>query len=77
MCQKEYYTVVVNTADMDVGIKFLTVTAEKDNYTLASVVLTITVSFKETYLEGFIDNKSTTDFSFYNVSIGAVLNFTV
>ncbi len=75
--QKEYYTVVINTADMDVGIKFLTVTAELDNYTLASVVLTITVSFKETYLEVFIENKPTTDFSFYNVSIGAVLNFTV
>ena len=75
--QKEYYTVVVNSADMDVGIKFLTVTAEKDNYTQSSVVLTITVSYKDTYLEVFIDNKSTKVFSYYNVSIGALLNFTV
>jgi hypothetical protein len=75
--QQQYYTVAINTADMDIGINFLTITAEQENYTLATEVLTITVSYKDTYLEVLINNTPITEFDYYNVSIEEILNFTV
>ncbi|KKL89068.1 hypothetical protein LCGC14_1918400, partial [marine sediment metagenome] len=71
------YSLDLNTGDLQLGINFLTISAKKDNYTLSTVIMTISVLERTTYFEIFINNSKYSTSQFYNSSIGEFLNVTV
>ncbi|MEJ2248208.1 MAG: hypothetical protein P8Y70_01050 [Candidatus Lokiarchaeota archaeon] len=73
---KNYY-ILIETSKLGLGNTYLTVEAEKQNYTTQSIRFKINVYEKETYLDVFLNGTSTSSFSFYNTSIGDSINITV
>ncbi len=70
------YSVEINTTDLELGLNFLTISAQKDNYSLATKPITIAVNIKDTYLDVAFNGTFTTEFGYYNISIGELLNIT-
>ncbi len=71
------YTVNINTALMALGINFLTISANKENYTLSSRIISISVTERDTKVEVYLNGTLSSNFEFYNISIGEKLNITV
>jgi hypothetical protein len=71
------YYVDINTRDLKLGVNFLTISAQKENYTLSSNIITISVVERTTYLEIYLNSSIYDPAEFYNISIGEHLNITV
>ena len=71
------YSLNFNSQNLELGVNFLTISAQKENYTLASRIITITVLERTTYFEIYINNSRYSTSQFYNSSIGEFLNVTV
>ena len=73
---QKQYSVEINTNDLPLGLNFLTVSAQKENYSQATAAITIGVNLKDTYLDVSFNGTSTTQFDYYNISIGETINIT-
>jgi hypothetical protein len=71
------YSLNFNSKNLELGVNFLTISAQKENYTLSFRIITITVLERTTYFEIFINNSKYSTSQFYNSSIGEFLNVTV
>ena len=71
------YWLDINTRKLSLGINFLTISAQKDNYSLSTRIITISVLERQTYLEIYINNSKYLTSQFYNTSVGEFLNITV
>jgi hypothetical protein len=73
------YNLTVNSAELSIGINYLTITASKENYTSETLVIRIEVKVRETALEIFINgNDETLDKSYstyWNESIRFLLYY--
>ena len=67
------YTLSVDTFDLSIGNNFLTILAQKDNYSITSQLITITVEERTVILETLLNHTSTTTISFPH---GELLNIT-
>lgn len=71
------YNVNINTALLALGINFLTISANKENYTLSSRIISISVTERDTKVDVYLNGTLSSNFEFYNISIGEKLNITV
>jgi len=71
------YSLDINSRKLKLGINFLTISAQKDNYSLSTRIITVSVLERETYLEIYINNSKYLTSQFYNTSVGEFLNITV
>ncbi|MBY9018822.1 MAG: hypothetical protein KGD66_08315, partial [Candidatus Lokiarchaeota archaeon] len=71
------YSLNINTALLVLGINFLTISANKENYTLSSRIITISVTNRDTKVDVYLNGTLSSSFEFYNISIGEKLNITV
>ncbi|MFX1312316.1 MAG: hypothetical protein ACFFHD_06855, partial [Promethearchaeota archaeon] len=71
------YSTDINTNKLKLGVNFLTISAQKENYSLSSQIITVTVLERETNLEIYINNSLYLTSQFYNTSVGEFLNITV
>ncbi len=71
------YSLNINTALMALGINFLTISAIKENYTLSSRIISISVTERDTKVDVYLNGTLSSNFEFYNISIGEQLNITV
>ena len=71
------YSLDINTNALNLGANILTISAKKDNYTLSSTTITISVLERSTYLEIYINNSMYLTSQFYNSSVGEYLNISV
>ncbi len=71
------YSLDFNSNNLELGVNFLTISAQKENYTLASRIITITVLERTTYFDIYINNSKYLTTQFYNSSVGEFLNITV
>ncbi len=71
------YSLNINTALMALGINFLTISAIKENYTLSSRIISISVTERDTKVDVYLNSTLSSSFEFYNISIGKQLNITV
>ncbi len=68
------FDLTVNTTELKLGINFLTLSAEKVNYTLLSTILTITVNLRSTNLIVYLNGTNANSIQLYNMSIGQSVN---
>lgn len=61
----EFYKVWINSSDLEVGMKYLTISARKDNYSIASQVITITVNEKESDMDIYLNQTLQTIIDIY------------
>jgi len=71
------YTMNINTASLALGINFLTISANKENYTLSSRIISISVTERDTKIEVYLNGTLSSNFEFYNITYGEKLNITV
>jgi len=71
------YSLNINTAVFALGINFLTISANKDNYTLSSRIITISVTERATKVDVYLNGTLSTLFALYNITFGEKLNITV
>ncbi len=71
------YALNINTALMTLGINFLTISANKENYTLSSRIISISVTERDTKVDVYLNGTLSSNFDIYNISIGEKLNITV
>ncbi|MCJ7650915.1 MAG: hypothetical protein MUP85_20070, partial [Candidatus Lokiarchaeota archaeon] len=69
----ESYTLSLNTFDLSIGNNFLTLLAQKDNYSIASQLITITVEERATTIESILNRTSTIAINYPH---GELLNIT-
>jgi len=67
------YILNVNTFDLSIGNNFLTLLAQKDNYSVASELITITVEERTTTIESILNHTSTTAINYPH---GELINIT-
>jgi len=63
------YSLNINTALMALGINFLTISANKENYTLSSRIISISVTERATKVDVYLNGTLSSNFEFYNISI--------
>ncbi|MFX1570785.1 MAG: hypothetical protein ACFFCV_20800 [Promethearchaeota archaeon] len=71
------YSTDISTSKLKLGVNFLTISARKDNYSIATKIITISVLERETNLEIYINNSLYIPSQYYNTSVGDFLNITV
>ncbi|NHJ19592.1 MAG: hypothetical protein EAX91_01520 [Candidatus Lokiarchaeota archaeon] len=71
------YNLNINTAILALGINFLTISANKENYTLSSRIISVSVTERGSKVDVYLNGFLSTNFEFYNISIGESLNITV
>ncbi|MHA1375627.1 MAG: hypothetical protein ACTSR7_15200, partial [Promethearchaeota archaeon] len=67
------YILTVTTFDLSIGNNFLTILAQKDNYSIASRLITITVEERPTTIESILNHTSTATINYPH---GELLNIT-
>lgn len=72
----QQYTLNINTNKFGVGVKALTISAKKDNYSIYVASITVSVENIETNLDIFVNDINSMDFVRFNSSIGEFLNIT-
>ena len=60
------YSLDINTRKFKLGINFLTISAQKENYSLSTRIITVSVLERETYLEIYINSSKYIASQFYN-----------
>ncbi|KKL85346.1 hypothetical protein LCGC14_1955650, partial [marine sediment metagenome] len=70
----EQYTIILNVSQLSVGIKSLTIEAQKDNYETQSIEFIVKVVKRSTELLLFVDNNQINDSDTINVGINESLN---
>ncbi len=73
----QHYNLTLNSTELGVGVKFLTITAQKDNYTSASELLTITVFERGTNYILYLNETDSTSDPSYQLTDNQLLNITV
>ncbi len=73
----EYYNVTIQTNDLDQGINFLTVFAQKQDYEYQSIIFTVEVKEKETNLQLFLNEDDQTLGKSIEVVVGDLVNITI
>ena len=73
----EYYNVTIQTNDLDQGINFLTIFAQKQDYEYQSIIFTIEVKEKETNLQLFLNGEDQTLGKSIEVVVGDLVNVTI
>ncbi|TFF99397.1 MAG: hypothetical protein EU542_09050 [Promethearchaeota archaeon] len=73
----EHYNVSINTNDLSQGINFLTIFAQKEGYESQSIVFTVEVTEKDTYLQLFLNGEDKTLEKEIEVTIGDLVNISV
>jgi sRNA-binding regulator protein Hfq len=68
-----FYTLTVDTFDLSIGNNFLTILAQKDNYSIASQLITIIVNERDTQLDIYLDGTPT---NVIEIAYGESLNIT-
>ncbi len=70
------YIAIINTEDLGIGIKSLTISAKKEKYEVSSMVLTISITYRGTYSILFLNEINKTLDKSIELPIGANLNIT-
>ncbi|MHA1185913.1 MAG: hypothetical protein ACTSSK_03425, partial [Candidatus Heimdallarchaeota archaeon] len=73
----QHYNVSVRTNDLDQGINFLTIFAQKQEYESQSIVFTIEVTEKATNLQLFLNGNNETIGKSIEVTVGELVNVSV
>lgn len=73
----QHYNLTLNSTELGVGVKFLTITTQKDNYTSASELLTITVFERGTNYILYLNETDSTSDPSYQLTDNQLLNITV
>ena len=73
----QHYNLTLNSTELGIGVKFLTITAQKDNYTSASELLTITVFERGTNYILYLNETDSTSDPSYQLTDNQLLNITV
>ncbi|MCK4381422.1 MAG: hypothetical protein KAW51_09820, partial [Candidatus Lokiarchaeota archaeon] len=73
----QQYSIIVNTSDLGIGVKILTVTAQKDIYQTQSIQFFVEVTERETVLELYLDSFQKFDGDTVQLEINETLNVTV
>ncbi|MHA1293289.1 MAG: hypothetical protein ACTSQJ_11560 [Promethearchaeota archaeon] len=74
----EQYNITLNTtSDLGVGVSFVTISAEKENYTYVSEKLTIIVWDQETFLDLYLNGINKTIEKYIQINVNKTLNITV
>ena len=71
------YFIIIDTTDLGLGNSFLTVNAYKENYTAQSIRFKIEVTERDSKIDVYLNGTLSSNFEFYNTSIGEKLNITV
>ena len=70
------YSIIINTSDFGVGVKSLTVYADKDNYTTVLTSITVAILNRETYLNITLNGQDKTTEKALTLTSGEILNIT-
>jgi len=70
------YFIIIDTMDLGLGNSFLTVNAYEENYTTQSIRFKIEVTERDTKIDVYLNGTLSSNFEFYNTSIGEKLNIT-
>jgi len=73
----QHYNLTLNLTELGVGVKFLTITTQKDNYTSASELLTITVFERGTNYILYLNETDSTSDPSYQLTDNQLLNIIV
>jgi hypothetical protein len=73
----DYYNLTINSTDLGIGVSFLTVTAQLENYTTISEVLTISILERNTYSDLFLNEINKTQDRMITLTVNQTLNITV
>jgi len=71
------YSITINAEDLGIGVKFLTISAKTDNYTLSSEVITLIVNEKKTELLLFLNRTQYYNGDTIELEVTDTLNITV
>jgi len=71
------YSLVIDTEILKLGVNFLTISATKENYTLATRIISISVIERDTFIDVYLNGTLSSTFDFYTIAIGEELNITV
>ena len=71
------YSMLINTTDLNQGVNFLTIIAQKDGYKPQSILLIIEIIQKETSLTLFLDGEDKTTNPSIDIIYGDILNITI
>jgi len=71
------YSLCCSTGDLKLGLNFLTISAQKENYTLSTKIITISVLERTSYLDISLNNINSTKDKSIGLSIGNILNVTI
>ncbi|MGQ4875212.1 MAG: hypothetical protein ACP6IY_14190 [Promethearchaeia archaeon] len=74
---QKYYSISINTTEIGTGVKFLTISAQKQNYQSVSEVLTVTINKRGTYYNLFLNGINCTEGGTFEVEIDTNINITV
>jgi len=71
------YSFDLSTPMLSLGVNFLTISAVKENYTLASRIISVSVTERDTLIDVYLNGSLSSTFDLYNISIGEELNVSV
>ncbi|NHJ25021.1 MAG: hypothetical protein EAX89_10620, partial [Candidatus Lokiarchaeota archaeon] len=71
------YSLVIDTEILKLGVNFLTISATKENYTLATRIISISVIERDAFIDVYLNGTLSSTFDFYTIAIGEELNITV
>ena len=71
------YNITIFAEDLGLGIHFLTVSAKKDNFTIATKNIELNVKERKTSLQLFLNGNNATDSKYIEVEIGEFINVSV
>ena len=71
------YSLSISTGDLKLGLNYLTISAQKENYTLSTKIITISVLERTSYLEILLNNINSTKDKSIGLSIRNILNVTI
>ena len=73
----QYYNLTLNSTELGIGVKFLTISAQKDNYSYFSELLTITVFERGTNYSLYFNRTDYTGDPSYQLTDNQLLNITI
>ncbi|MHA1251294.1 MAG: hypothetical protein ACTSRP_14995 [Candidatus Helarchaeota archaeon] len=71
------YSIMINTTILKVGVTFLTISAQKQNYSYTSEVLTININERGTYYELYLNSINKTNDRYIKLTVNKTLNITI
>jgi hypothetical protein len=74
---EDKYEITLNSSDLKIGIKYLTITALNVNYSIASQLIVITVTPKPTEIDLYLNSTNMTSIRYISVKLDELVNVSV